>query len=169
MTLILEDGTGVPNANSYVSIVEADQYFTDTGRSTEWGSLFLPEREAALVNGTLYVEQLYSQSFQGVRLSRSQGLSWPRSGVILDCEEISEDEIPIELRRAVMEYSLTASSSTLLPDPGPQSVTLTRKKVGPIETETEFTDSGSEVIQSRPAGDTWITPLLKSVQKRAVR
>lgn len=169
MALILEDGTGVVGANSYVSVSEAGQWFTDTGRGSQWSVLLTPEKEAALVNGTMYTEQLYSLTFQGSRLSREQGLSWPRSGVYLDGEQIPEDEIPVELKRAVMEYGLTSSSTPLLPDPGSGSVKRTREKVGPIETETEFTDSGTESVQSRPSGDTWITPLLKSVRGRVIR
>ena len=49
VTLVKEDGTGLPNANSYEDDVGASQYMEDTGRKTEWRAFSGADRTSALI------------------------------------------------------------------------------------------------------------------------
>jgi len=77
--LIVEDGSVVPNADSYVSLADARALAAKF-------SLNLPaddaEAEAALRNGASYVD-LQEPMMCGRRVSASQSLAFPRSGIKL--------------------------------------------------------------------------------------
>ena len=44
MALVVEDGTGLPDAESYVSVADCKSYLDARGR-TAWGQLTEPEQE----------------------------------------------------------------------------------------------------------------------------
>lgn len=73
MALVVEDGTGVEGANSYLTVAELRAFAGDRG-------LTLPvtdsEVEKLLVKATDYLEL---KSYIGDRASDNQGLSWPRT------------------------------------------------------------------------------------------
>ncbi len=81
MTLVVEDGTGLPTANSYVSLCNALAYFQ--ARGTAWSDIRATgdQRSAALVRATAYIDATYRSRFPGYRTTgRLQGLEWPRNG-----------------------------------------------------------------------------------------
>lgn len=80
MTLVVEDGTGKANAESYVSVADFQTYATARGLdlSAAFGDISLLEQ--ALRRGTAYVETFWSR-FPGYRTNRRmQRLEWPRVG-----------------------------------------------------------------------------------------
>ena len=56
--LIVEDGTGLANANAYVSVEFADEYFSARGNQT-WVGLGSADKEAAIIKATDYLEAVY--------------------------------------------------------------------------------------------------------------
>lgn len=111
--MIIEDGTGIENANSYVTSDEADAYFAALG-NTDWYS-----DEAALITASQAADLLYAQRYLGSRLTLEQGLAFPRS-------EFSDNEgfvrpegtIPVELKRTVFELALNhLKGDDLVPNP----------------------------------------------------
>ena len=79
MALVVEDGTGVTGADSYVSIAEADTYAAANGL-TSWASATAAAKEIALRQATRYVDTRYR--FRGSRLGLRQPLEWPRGDVV---------------------------------------------------------------------------------------
>jgi len=79
MSLIVavEDGTGQEDANSYVSVADADSYFTGHVYPAAW---VLPAnaslKGAALVMATRLIDS--NCRFDGFRKSNLQALQWPR-------------------------------------------------------------------------------------------
>jgi hypothetical protein len=69
MTLIVEDGSGVYGANSYVTISEADAYFLNRG-NTSWADITATTqlKEEALIRATDFIERKYGTRFSGFRL-----------------------------------------------------------------------------------------------------
>lgn len=74
MTLIIEDGTGIAGANSYVSLDIVADYAT-LRNITDWDSASPDAQAAAVVFATDYLDATYRPN--GPRLSASQGLQWP--------------------------------------------------------------------------------------------
>ena len=104
--MIVEDGTGLSNANSYVSVAYADAYFT-TRSVIAWASL--TNKEALLIKATDYIEAVYSEAWKGVSLLDTQALSFPR---IIDDAVVYPDR----LLKATCELALKANAGDLLVD-----------------------------------------------------
>lgn len=92
MALIVEDGSIVAGADSYISLADARTL------AANWG-IALPiddtEAEIALRKGTAYIG-LNEGQFSGSRVSNTQSLSWPRNdayryGVLLANDSIHPD------------------------------------------------------------------------------
>ena len=94
--LIVEDGTIVSGADSFVSLVDARELAANFG-------LTLPvddnKAEAALRNGAVYIG-LQEPMMCGSRVSPLQELSFPRHGVTLYGYPVASDAIPSQAIRA---------------------------------------------------------------------
>ena len=104
--MVVEDGTGLSNADSFVSVAYADTYFSTRGVSA-WASL--TNKEALLIKATDYIEAVYSESWKGITLNDTQSLSFPR---IIDDATVYPDR----LLKAVCELALKANDGDLLVD-----------------------------------------------------
>lgn len=73
--IIVEDGSNIPNANSYVSVADAKQYFTNRG--LDIGSVTDDQLAAGLINAMDYLSGL---NWIGVPqyTDPAQSLDWPR-------------------------------------------------------------------------------------------
>lgn len=131
MTLIVETGTGASNSEAYCSVDTATTYHAIRGNST-WALLTTAQMEEALRRATDYIEQRYAMSWQGWRVSSSQALAWPRSGVVYDGVSVSSSIIPQSLINATAELALRAAAGELEED---LTRGILREKVGALEVE----------------------------------
>lgn len=116
MALIIEDGTGVVDANSYVTLEQLATYATARGvelPATE------PEQEVLLYNAIAYMESL---AYKGFRYTAEQSLSWPREGVIIDGWLYGSEDLPRNLLQAQMVLAVDSMTVDLLPTIVPDSV-----------------------------------------------
>ena len=133
MALIVEDGTGLPDADSYVSVADADIYATAMGHFA-WldAAVTNDQKEVALRRATQYIDSEYT--FRGSILDPDQALEWPRE----------EYAWPIRaVVHACCELAVRALSTALLVDVDAGSVK--REKVGPLETEYFDQQNGGQV------------------------
>lgn len=106
ITLIVEDGSIVPDANSYLSVEEATTILSvDFRKAPEWEALTDAEKELMLTSATRYLDDNYQ--WYGRRVSAEQPLLWPRLGM-RDCEKqcLSSTTIPSEVKKAVAYLAL---------------------------------------------------------------
>jgi hypothetical protein len=96
MTLIVENGTGVANANSYVSV--ADFVSWADGRGIVYPAI--PELEQKILRSMDFIESLH---FVGQKHEETQSLQWPRDYVLIDGYSVESNEIPKEVKVAVYE------------------------------------------------------------------
>jgi len=109
ITFVLETGTGITGATSYVDVTELKQYFFDN--EYDFDSLTDIEIQRLANKATLYIDSNYQSSWPGYVQTEDQGLLWPRSsGYYLTGYEISEDTIPKEIRDAVCEMGFMLNS-----------------------------------------------------------
>ena len=130
MALVVEDGTGLSTAESYISVANADARHTAFG-NTAWTGTDA-SKEAALRRATAYMEQAYRTRWIGVRANDGQALSWPRGWVEVDGYEVDPDAVPTEVANACADLALKALSADLNAD---LERAVIREKVGPLETE----------------------------------
>ncbi len=81
MTIIVEDGSVVANANSYISVADANAYFTTTGDTLWTEDADDAAKERALILGAQYMQQKWRLRWKGSRIEAQQRLDWPRTGV----------------------------------------------------------------------------------------
>lgn len=127
MALIIEDGTGLPDADSYVSAVDCTTYHARRGNA-KWGAATEADQEAALIRAVQYLDAHYL--WKGTKLVSDQGLAWPRDAA----------GVPRQVRDAQCELALRALSGPLVRDSDGRVVTA--KTIGPIKTEYGLTGSG---------------------------
>lgn len=96
MALIVEDGSLVANANSYVSVANFVSWADSRGITYP----ALPELEQKILRAMDYIESL---NFVGQKHEETQSLQWPRDYVYIDGYSVESDEIPPEVKKAVYE------------------------------------------------------------------
>lgn len=97
------------------------------------------EQEAALVNGTAYLDLRWSGNVHGTLVDSAQALLFPRLG-LPGCARGAL--LPTQVKNATIEYAMRALSGPLISDPerDPTGYALKRRreKTGPIEEEYEW-------------------------------
>jgi hypothetical protein len=76
LTLIKENGDGLPNANSYADVAEASAYHDGHLYSAAWSDASPETQAIALVMATRLIDALFK--FNGFRRVSGQALQWPR-------------------------------------------------------------------------------------------
>ena len=101
MALIVEDGTGIANANSFSSLVDARLLAADYGLTLDADDI---KAEVQLRNG--YRGLLtYESTLQGTRTYDIQTGIFPRTNVLSNCVAVGSGEIPLDVRLAQLNYS----------------------------------------------------------------
>jgi len=139
MTLIIEDGSVVPNANSYTSLEDARAYLSSMGYELNADDTIA---EQTLIKGYNFVNS-YEQSYQGDRVSATQTGSFPRSGVYINGFPLASDAIPIQIIQAqsLAAYEEEQHSDSLFPSTSEQTIT-SEEVVGAIK--VTYADNGVE-------------------------
>jgi hypothetical protein len=130
MTLVVEDETGLDNAESYLSIADADTYHSNRGNSAWTGSTAV--KEAALRKATEYLDLTYS--WKGDIFSTTQALNWPRTGISDSQGRELDYTVPQKIKDATAELALASLSSDLL-EIQDNSNYIKREKVEGLEVE----------------------------------
>lgn len=145
MALIIEDGTGVANADSYASIAEARAYASARGITL---SAVDADVEILLRRGADFIDSLEPQ-FKGDRVESDQALAWPRENVIVfaDTEPLPSTEIPALLLKAQCQLAVDAVSVDLQPT-GTGRETIREKVEGAVE--VEYAERGSGTLSPEP-------------------
>lgn len=141
MAFIVEDGTGLASAESYVSVSEADSYHELRG-NTSWDSI--DDKEALLRKATDYMQGKYGGHWAGYKKSTTQALDWPREEVLIKDRPSNyvvyydNDSVPNAVKHACAILALRAYSNDLLADQGQRKVSV---QVGPISTTYDTSSS----------------------------
>ena len=159
MALVVENGTGLSNAESYASVADATTYHSNLGNAS-WASASGTNQEIALRKATIYLDAKYRGQWRGERILQTMSLSWPRYNVIDDDNfEVVSTAVPQALKNACMELALRALTTTLMPDYTAGSVEAETLKVGEIEITSKYS-SGKTAWTSFPVIDRMLESLL---------
>lgn len=116
MAIVVEDATGLPTANAYVSAAACLAYAQDRGLTFTNDSA----GEAAIIRASKAIDARYREGYGGVRLKyRLQGLGWPRAGAVdRDGYYIAITPLPVEIVAATCEAAVRelANPGSMQPD-----------------------------------------------------
>ena len=155
MALVVEDGTGVVGANSYVTVAELRAFATDRAISIPIeDELCIP----LLIKATDYLDL---KDYIGTKATDGQGLSWPRKaeGYYTVTDGVYSYTIPSILKTAQMMVAVEVQNGELLPAVRPGKYKST--KVGSLSV-VYATDAALSAATRIPAVDTILVPLLSS-------
>jgi len=159
MAFKVEDGTGLVDSTSYVSVAEADAYFVDRVNAT-WAALANSAKQVALIKATDYIDGMFR--FIGTKYTQAQALQWPRSSAY-DPDGVIITGLPIELKKACYEYALRASAAELSPDPTYQDsgsiLTMAKDQVGLVSEERRYATYQPNTIRAYPMADAMLRHL----------
>lgn len=130
MSLNVEAGAGLSDAESYASAAQADTYHAGRGNA-QWGVLTTERKEQLLRAATDYMA-VYGPAWSGARQYATQALDWPRDCAEGNGFEIPRNIVPLAVVNACAALALKAAAGPLMPDP---SQAKKRQKVGPLEVE----------------------------------
>ncbi len=161
MTLIIEDGSIVANANSFTTDAELVAYAAERGLTVPATE---SERDQLQIRG---VDYLTSQEdyLNGVRVSSVQELIYPRSGVYINGFAFASDDIPKELKYAQMEAAIAANTQDLLVNG--QGQNIESEKVDVLEISYFSGGSWDSVRLDRV--NAYLNRLLKNTSGQLVR
>lgn len=179
-TLIVEDGTGLPNASSYTSAADIRTYASARGITlapSDTGGDALVDQMA--IKAMDYIEAL-RHSFWGWKLKPSQRLCFPREGVPADPTgdaylSVSNGHenllvggisyrdpapLPPELIEAQCQLVIQVKAGVDLMPTQVSGKFVKRQKIGPIE--REFSEAvGIYVLPQMPTVNALLEPLLR--------
>lgn len=114
MTIIVEDGTGVANANSYTTEALATTYLKDRGRQEEnlWNGFSNSEREQFLIQATDFIEQRWGVRFLGNREFRD--ISAARATLTFTGQPTNAETVTIGTTVYTFNTSLGGANSILI-------------------------------------------------------
>lgn len=149
ITLIVEDGTGLEDSNSYATEAEYITYFTDRGDIPTEDTATI---EASLVEATAYIDLRWGKQLRGYPLEPLQALEFPRSQ-LYDRYGRAIEGLPNDIKTATILYAKEYIGGNLYPESGDSSsisgdVKRTKTVVGPITTELEYHGAADVVAAS---------------------
>lgn len=130
--IIVENGSGVPNANSYVDAAAITEFLELMGVDPDAAT---PEQLA--ITSAMFIS-VSVKCWPGCRATDVQGMDWPRKGVYIACSDVPfpSNKIPEQLKRAQLFAALAAAQGiALFPSYDPTAGNIKREELGPLKTE----------------------------------
>lgn len=148
MTLIVEDGSGLANAESYISVADTDDYNTKYVGNAGWtAETDVAVKEAALRRATQWLDNEYGNKWKGRRINEAMSLDWPRYEVYdRDGYYIDSDAVPNGVREATAEMAIKIhGGEDPMPDQtDPGTIKSEMVRVGPITEDIEYMGGKSQ-------------------------
>jgi hypothetical protein len=131
--LVVEDGSGLPNANTLGTVAGLRAYAAERGASLPPTSAGGDEACKVLLIKAMDRMEAERANYQGERVSQTQALSLPRVGMCVDGWEVPSNEIPRTAVYCQYAFAIEAQTTDLMPtQPANQSGPVTNKTVGPL-------------------------------------
>lgn len=130
LTLVVEDGTGLANANAFASRSVVDTILAGTRWATAWIGETDDDRDVLIGEATAWLSRL---AWDGCAKTSTQALAFPRTGLVTrDGYAVPSDSIPAWLQRAtaLLANYLRQQDVTLFDDNGLEP--RTELEVGPV-------------------------------------
>ena len=143
MSLIVEDGSIVTDAESYVSVTDADVYLAKYGKDAVWSTKTVEQKEVLLRSSRLYMDTKYN--WKGSQATQGHTTNWPRSEVYIEGTLLGSEFIPVDISNANATLAAESASSELYRnvDNGTtgQRIASTSDAVGPLSSSIAYFDS----------------------------
>lgn len=143
--LIIEDGSGKPDAESFASTESLVMYAGKFGRTIPATEA---EQEALLRRAAV---QMMALKWKGNKSSSAQGLPWPRRGAQVDGEILSPTYIPARIEYGQMALAVEIHADDIDP-PAQRTGAVVKERVeGAVEVQyAEITNNTGYLMHAAP-------------------
>jgi len=164
ITVILEDGSGVEDANSYIETSYVD-YIEELEGIIEWNDASQDNKNKYVIRATNLIDRLYGSRMRGDILDAQQSLLYPR-GSFMDGlgRLVLSNTIPKALKdaaaRAAIGYAKT-DIDLVSSDFDKENIKKESVSIGPISESVEYYDKEVSTTKTREEVTVIISPLIK--------
>lgn len=132
MSLTIVATPKAANANSYLTLEEAEAYFTARVHIANWTAASTDEKNAVLVWATRLLD--LGMEWAGTKRTQTQSLRWPRSGTMdRDGYAYDYDTVPQLVKDATCELALSLLARDRIAEPELLGQGFSDAKIGPLE------------------------------------
>lgn len=149
MTLTKETGTADPASNSYVTVAEADDYFSRHPIAAVWATKAPSDKETALITAGRTLD--YGAAWKGTMVNLDQGMLWPRAGVQAEGRDYPSTSIPRQVQYAQFEVAALFLSGNRLADQDREGIKSVNLGDGAVQ--VEFDAASAPTMLGRAAPD----------------
>ena len=163
------------NANSYVTLTEANTYFEPVPDSSTWTNKTDDQKNRALISATRWIDSFV---FYGDRCDDGQALKFPRNNYQVDGVELACSTIPLNIKYAQYELAraLANDSEAMTGNVGTDG-NIEEVKLGDIQVKYNIQSQGTGSVNNVLDKYPWLQSYLGaymlggagSFQLRAVR
>lgn len=145
MSLIIEDGTGKPDADSFVTAAELVGYAAKYGATIPADE---PAQESLLRRAALAMD---GYTWKGTRTNGDQALSWPRRDVTVDERTLPSVSIPVRVKSGQMALATEIHTDDIDPiDKRKGAVTLERVEGAVTREYAAISNSSGRLLPAAP-------------------
>ena len=134
------------NANSYVTLTEANTYFETVPDSSTWTNKTDDQKNRALISATRWIDTLV---FYGDRCDDGQSLKFPRNNYQVDGVELACSTIPLNIKYAQYELAraLANDSEAMTGNVGTDG-NIEEVKLGDIQVKYNIQSQGTGSVNN---------------------
>ena len=134
------------NANSYVTLTEANTYFETVPDSSTWTNKTDDQKNRALISATRWIDSFV---YYGDRCDDGQALKFPRNNYQVDGVELSCSTIPINIKYAQYELAraLANDSEAMTGNVGTDG-NIEEVKLGDIQVKYNIQSQGTGSVNN---------------------
>ena len=134
------------NANSYVTLTEANDYFDTSPDSSTWTNKTDDQKNRALISATRWIDSFV---FYGDRCDDGQALKFPRNNYQVDGVELACSTIPINIKYAQYELARAlANDSEAMTGNGGTDGNIEEVKLGDIQVKYNIQSQGTGSVNN---------------------
>lgn len=155
-SVIVENGSIVANANSYVSRADYVTYADSMGVNVDAGSA-----DSELIQAALFIDQ-HDRNLKGARVSRDQSMAFPRTGVEIDGWYWAHTEIPRNVILCQMQLAIDIHNGfdPWNPATNPNLAKKKKRVEGAVEVQYAVSDNSGQKLSRTSRADALLKSLL---------
>ena len=134
------------NANSFVTLDEANNYFATVPDSSTWDDKTVDQKKRALISATRWIDSFV---YYGDRCDDGQALKFPRNNYQVDGVELSCSTIPLNIKYAQYELARALANDTdVITGTTGKEGNISEAKLGDLEVKFNTASQGTGSVNN---------------------
>ena len=157
MTITVENGSQVTDSNSYTTRADYIAYALTLGVTVANST----DADVQLIKSAEYIMH-HEQNLKGNRVSRSQSMAYPRTGLYVEGWHWDSDEIPRQVILCQYAFALDLNNGEDLYNRSANPTQIVTKERVEGAVAVEYSDPGSQKLSKTSTGDALLASLMNN-------